>query len=154
IDAGISVVNDGEMSKPSYGTYVKDRLNGFGGDSIQTYFFADLQDFPRSADLVASNPGRRKRSAPACNGPISVKDENAAIEDLKHLSSAVAGRDVAGTFESAASPGVISFFFGNEYYKTDEEYLFAIAEAMRNEYEAIASAGVTLQLDCPDLAMG
>ena len=154
VKAGVSIVNDGEMSKPSYATYVKDRLDGFGGESIQNYFFADLEEFPKSAELVAANPGRRKRSAPACNGPISVKDQEAAARDMVNLSKAVSTRSVDGTFSSAASPGVVSIFFGNEYYKTDEEYVFAIAEAMRHEYEAIAAAGATVQLDCPDLAMG
>jgi 5-methyltetrahydropteroyltriglutamate--homocysteine methyltransferase len=155
VDAGISIVNDGEMSKPSYATYVKDRLEGFGGESIQNYYFADLADYPRSAEIVAANPGRRKRSAPACNAPIWVKEgDDAAAVDMANLTKAVAGVDAVGTFSSAASPGVVSFFFSNEYYATDEEYLFAIAEAMREEYEAIAAAGFTVQLDCPDLAMG
>lgn len=154
VSAGVSIVNDGEMSKPSYATYVKDRLNGFGGDSVQNYFFADLDEYPRSAELVAANPGRRKRSAPASNGPISVKDAEAAVLDMVNLKNAASKRDVIGTFSSAASPGVVSIFFGNEYYATDEEYVFAIAEAMRHEYEAIVAAGATVQLDCPDLAMG
>ena len=154
VKAGISIVNDGEMSKPSYATYVKDRLDGFGGESIQNYFFADLAEFPKSAELVAANPGRRKRSAPACNGPIAVKDHDAAAQDMVNLTNAASTREVHGTFSSAASPGVVSIFFGNEYYKSDEEYVFAIAEAMRHEYEAIAAAGATVQLDCPDLAMG
>jgi 5-methyltetrahydropteroyltriglutamate--homocysteine methyltransferase len=154
IAAGISIVNDGEMSKPSYATYVKDRLHGFGGESVQNYFFADLEAFPGSAKLVASNPGRKKRSAPACNGPITVKDADAAILDMVNLNNAATNADVFATFSSAASPGVVSIFFANEYYATDEEYVFAIAEAMRHEYEAIAAAGATVQLDCPDLAMG
>ncbi len=154
IDAGISIVNDGEMSKPSYATYVKDRLEGFGGESVQSYHFADLVDFPRSAELVAANPGRRKRTAPACNGPISVKDAEAARLDMVNLSRAVAERGHQGVFSSAASPGVVSLFFANEYYSSDEEYVFAIAEAMRHEYEAIAETGAAVQLDCPDLAMG
>ena len=154
IAAGVSVVNDGEMSKPSYATYVKDRLSGFDGDSVQSYHFADLVDFPRSAELVAANPGRRKRSAPACTGPITVRDPDAAERDMEHLVSAVEGVEVAGTFSSAASPGVVSLFFANQYYDTRDDYVFAIAEAMRTEYEAIAAAGATVQLDCPDLAMG
>ena len=154
VDAGVAIVNDGEMSKPSYATYVKDRLNGFGGESVQNYFFADLVDFPRSAEMVAANPGRRKRTAPACNDEISVRDRDAITTDMANLGKAVAGSAVAGTFSSAASPGVVSLFFGNEFYATDEEYLFAIAEAMRYEYEAIAAAGAAVQLDCPDLAMG
>ncbi len=154
VDAGVSVINDGEMSKPSYATYVKDRLEGFNGESMQSYHFADLVDFPRSADLVAANPGRRKRTAPACTGPIGVKDPEAARLDMVNLSAAAAERGHGATFSSAASPGVVSLFFGNEYYPSDEEYVFAIAEAMRHEYEAIAAAGATVQLDCPDLAMG
>jgi 5-methyltetrahydropteroyltriglutamate--homocysteine methyltransferase len=154
VGAGVAIVNDGEMSKPSYATYVKDRLNGFGGESVQNYFFADLVDYPRSAEMVAANPGRRKRTAPACNGEISVRDRNAITTDMANLGKAVAGSAAAGTFSSAASPGVVSLFFGNEFYATDEEYLFAIAEAMRYEYESIAAAGAAVQLDCPDLAMG
>lgn len=152
--AGISVVNDGEMSKPSYATYVKDRLHGFEGSTVENYFFQDLEEYPRSKEIVAANPGRRKRYAPACTGPISVKDEHAASRDMLNLSAAAKRHDAEAVFSSAASPGVVSIFFGNEYYKTDEEYVFAIAEAMRHEYEAIAAAGAFVQLDCPDLAMG
>ena len=153
-EAGVSIVNDGEMSKPSYATYVKDRLHGFGGESVQDYFFADLVDYPRSAEMVAANPGRRKRTAPACNGPVSVKDHEAITQDMANLNKAVAGSPVSGTFSSAASPGVVSLFFANDFYATDEEYLFAIAEAMRYEYETIAAGGAAVQVDCPDLAMG
>jgi len=152
--AGISVVNDGEMSKPSYATYVKDRLSGFGGASPESYFFKDLEDFPRSVDLVAANPGRRKRTAPACTAPIEVVDAEAAVLDMVNLKRAAERAGAEAMFSSAASPGVISLFFANEYYDSDEAYLFAIAEAMRHEYEAIADAGAVVQLDCPDLAMG
>jgi 5-methyltetrahydropteroyltriglutamate--homocysteine methyltransferase len=152
--AGVSVINDGEMSKPSYATYVKDRLDGFGGSSIENYYFADLAAYPKSLELVAANPGRRKRTAPACTGPIKVKDAKAAEVDMLNLKQAVAELPEARIFSSAASPGVVSVFFANEYYKSDEEYLFAIAEAMRHEYESIARSGATVQLDCPDLAMG
>lgn len=154
VGAGISIVNDGEMSKPSYATYVKDRLHGFGGESVQSYFFEDLVDYPGSAERVAADPGRRKRTAPACTGDVSTRDREAIAVDMANLGKAVARSDVAGTFSSAASPGVVSLFFANEHYATDEEYLFAIAEAMRYEYEAIAAAGATVQVDCPDLAMG
>lgn len=154
VKAGVTIINDGEMSKPSYATYVKDRLSGFAGESIQNYFFDDLVDFPRSAEAVAGNPGRRKRSAPACTSAIEVIDRDAAVKDMVELSAAAkkAGHDKI--FTSAASPGVVSLFFGNQFYKTQEEYVFAIAEAMRFEYEAIAAAGATVQVDCPDLAMG
>jgi 5-methyltetrahydropteroyltriglutamate--homocysteine methyltransferase len=151
VEAGVSVVNDGEMSKPSYATYVQHRLGGFEGESVQSYHFADLVDYPRSADIVASNPGRRKRTAPACTGPITVIDPQPAIDDMRRLVDAAGG---AAIFSSAASPGVVSLFFGNEHYPDHESYVFAIAEAMRVEYEAIAAAGAKVQLDCPDLAMG
>ena len=89
LKAGVTIVNDGEMSKPSYATYVKDRLDGFGGQSIEAYYFADLEGYPRSKELVAANPGRRKRYAPACNAPITVKDPEAALRDMDHLKDSV-----------------------------------------------------------------
>jgi 5-methyltetrahydropteroyltriglutamate--homocysteine methyltransferase len=151
--AGVDIVNDGEMSKPSYATYVKDRLSGFGGTG-NSFVFQDLVDFPRTAERVLSNPGRKVRRTPACNGPVDVIDRVSPKVDVDNLVASAKGAKVSGLFSSAASPGVISLFFRNEYYKTHEEYLFAIAEAMRYEYETIADAGLTLQLDCPDLAMG
>ena len=154
IDAGVTVINDGEMSKPSYATYVQDRLSGFRGESVQNYFFDDLQDFPRSAEMVAGNPGRRKRKAPSCTEAITVVNGQAAIDDMTALVAAAKAQGHEQIFSSAASPGVISLFFGNDFYPTHEEYVFAIAEAMRHEYEAIANAGAVVQLDCPDLAMG
>src|SRR5262249_16738677 len=134
IDAGIDLVNDGEMSKPSYATYVKDRLDGFGGEASESHYFADLAEDPRSAELVAANPGRRKRTAPACTSEIAVRDREAIVVDMATLGEAVAGAGIAGTFTSAASPGVVSLFFENQFYASDEDYLFAIAEAMRFEY--------------------
>ena len=154
IEAGVTIVNDGEMSKPSYATYVQHRLTGFEGASIQNYHFADLEDFPQSKELVAANPGRRKRSAPACTGPITVKDLQPALDDVARLNRVGAQLGATQTFSSAASPGVVSLFFENEYYPDHESYVFAIAEAMRAEYEAIAAGGLIVQLDCPDLAMG
>ncbi len=152
-DAGVDVINDGEMSKPSYATYVKDRLSGFGGTS-NSFVFQDLVGFPKSQERVAGDPGRRTRKTPGCNGPISVRDRKSPQDDVEFLADAAQGAKVTGLFSSAASPGVISLFFRNDYYKNHEEYLYAIAEAMRYEYETIANAGMTLQLDCPDLAMG
>ncbi len=154
VAAGVDIVNDGEMSKPSYATYVKDRLAGFNGESVQDYFFEDLADYPRSAEIVAGNPGRRKRSAPACTGPISVEDPDAARIDMENLVAAGATSEPVGLFSSAASPGVVSLFFGNQHYADDAAYVMAIAEAMRHEYEAIAATGAAVQVDCPDLAMG
>jgi 5-methyltetrahydropteroyltriglutamate--homocysteine methyltransferase len=153
VESGIDLVNDGEMSKPSYATYVKDRLTGFAGSS-NTFVYQDLAEFPNLAKRVFSDPGRSRRRTPACTGPVGVGDPAAPLADIANLKAALAGVNAAGTFLSAASPGVISLFFRNDHYATQEAYLFAIAEAMRGEYEAIAAAGVTLQIDCPDLAMG
>ena len=150
VGAGVDLVNDGEMSKPSYATYVKDRLNGFGGQSHPLQY-RDLVEFPEMAARVFGDPGRSRRRTPACNGPISVRDPQAARRDADNLKSAV-GRQAG--FLTAASPGVISLFFHNDHYPSHEAYLFAIAEAMRQEYETIAAAGFVLQVDCPDLAMG
>jgi 5-methyltetrahydropteroyltriglutamate--homocysteine methyltransferase len=153
VDCGVDVVNDGEMSKPSYATYMKDRLHGFGGAS-HPLVYQDLVEFPELARRVFGDPGRSRRRTPACTGPISVKDPRAAETDVELVKSALAGRGAAEGFLSAASPGVISLFFRNDHYPNQEAYLAAIAEAMRHEYETIARAGLVLQLDCPDLAMG
>jgi 5-methyltetrahydropteroyltriglutamate--homocysteine methyltransferase len=152
-EAGVDLVNDGEMSKPSYATYVKDRLSGFGGTG-NTFVYQDLADFPNLAKRVFGDPGRSRRKTPACNGPISVRDAEAAASDVENLKSALASIQATGAFMSAASPGVVSLFFRNDHYPSHEAYLFAIADAMRHEYETVAKAGITLQIDCPDLAMG
>ena len=152
-DAGIDIVNDGEMSKPSYATYVKDRLAGFGGTG-NTFVYQDLADFPNLAKRVFGDPGRARRKTPACNAAIAVRDADAATLDVANLEAALAAVGRTDAFMSAASPGVVSLFFRNDYYADHEAYLFAIAEAMRHEYEAVAEAGVVLQIDCPDLAMG
>jgi 5-methyltetrahydropteroyltriglutamate--homocysteine methyltransferase len=152
-ELGVSVVNDGEMSKPSYATYIKDRLTGFGG-SDNTYVFDDLVDFPNIAKRVGEDPSRQHRHAPGCLGPISVKNMDDVYVDIRNMEAAVGKDGMKNVFFSSASPGVTSIFFKNEYYATHEEYVFAIAEAMKHEYEAIAKSGATLQIDCPDLAMG
>jgi len=152
-EAGVDIVNDGELSKPSYATYIKDRLNGFGGTS-QGFKYQDLNDFPELAKKVFGDPGRSRRRVPACNGPISVRDAAAAQLDADNLKTALGGVKSEEAFLSAASPGVIALFFRNDYYPSREKYLFAIADAMRQEYETVAKAGFVLQIDCPDLAMG
>ncbi|MBI2715600.1 MAG: cobalamin-independent methionine synthase II family protein [Rhizobiales bacterium] len=151
--AGIDLINDGEMSKPSYATYIKDRLDGFGG-SGNTFVYQDLAEFPRLEKRVFGDPGRSRRKTPACNAPIGLRDAQAAATDVANLKAALADVTAAGGFMSAASPGVIGLFFRNEHYPSQEAYLAAIAEAMRHEYETIAQAGLVLQIDCPDLAMG
>jgi len=152
-EAGIDVINDGEQSKPSYATYIKDRLSGFGGAG-NSYVFQDIEDFPTVKERIFADTGRKKRNAPACNGPISVKDMTAVTADADTLNAALAKHAGRQAFMSAASPGVTALFFGNEHYDRHEDYVFAIAEGLRHEYEAIANAGIILQVDCPDLAMG
>jgi 5-methyltetrahydropteroyltriglutamate--homocysteine methyltransferase len=158
VAAGVDLVSDGEMSKPSYATYVKDRLTGFAG-SNNTFVYQDLAEFPNLAKRVFGDPGRSRRRTPACTGPIGIADPAAPLADIDNLKAALTGVSAtgvsaAGAFLSAASPGVISLFFRNDHYPNQEAYLFAIAEAMRGEYEAIAAAGIIVQIDCPDLAMG
>jgi 5-methyltetrahydropteroyltriglutamate--homocysteine methyltransferase len=151
--AGVDIVNDGEMSKPSYATYVKDRLNGFGGTG-NTFVYQDLVEFPNLAKKVFGDPGRSRRKTPGCNAPISVRDPQAVRDDVANLKAAAGKVKTQELFMSAASPGVIGLFFRNDHYPSQEAYLMAIAEAMRHEYETVAKAGVILQIDCPDLAMG
>jgi 5-methyltetrahydropteroyltriglutamate--homocysteine methyltransferase len=153
VAAGVDIVNDGEMSKPSYATYIKDRLAGFGGTS-NSFVYQDLVDFPELARRVFGDPGRARRKTPACNGPITVADRGAVATDIANLKNAPQKAPASEGFLSAASPGLISLFFRNDHYPSTETYLEAIAEAMRPEYEAIVEAGLILQLDCPDLAMG
>jgi 5-methyltetrahydropteroyltriglutamate--homocysteine methyltransferase len=152
-EAGVDIINDGELSKPSYATYVKDRLAGFGGTG-NTFVYKDLDDFPKLRQKVFGDPGRSRRKTPACNAPIGVRDPQAAIADTDNLKVAISAVHASGGFMSAASPGVVAVFFRNDHYPSQEAYLYAIADAMRHEYEAVAKAGFVLQLDCPDLAMG
>ncbi len=156
-DAGVDVLNDGEMSKPSYATYVKDRLTGFGGAGAIEELAASvmgLEDFPdfaaKQAQLMAEVTQVRFTT---CDGPVAYTGQEQLQADIENLKAATAGVQSAGVFMSAASPGVIAAFSPNRYYPTQEEYLGALAQAMRTEYEAIHHAGFVLQLDCPDLAM-
>lgn len=156
IETGIDIVNDGEMSKPSYATYVKDRLSGFeGSERSAPIRGADMLDFPDYARASAGGMGasgvRMKR--PACTGPLAYRDLAAVDTDLANLKAALTGANPAESFLSAASPGVVTFFLSNKYYPSHEAYLRAIAEAMKTEYAAIVEAGFILQVDCPDLAM-
>jgi 5-methyltetrahydropteroyltriglutamate--homocysteine methyltransferase len=152
-EAGIDVVDDGEMSKPSYATYPKDRLGGFEGAS-HPLEYRDLVDFPGMARRVFGDPGRARRKTPACTAPITLRDPRAGQVDAENLAAALGQVASVEGFLTAASPGVISLFFHNEHYPSHEAYLFAIADAMRSEYETVTRAGFVLQVDCPDLAMG
>ena len=151
--AGVTVISDGEMGKPGYSTYVKDRLNGFGGKG-RPLAIAEMIEYPEVFEAMSGrNTSRRVMNHPGCNGPVSLRDPDAIHKDIANLKDAVRDAEPADVFMSAASPGVIAAFLANEYYPSDEEYIFALADAMKPEYDAIAAAGIVLQLDCPDLAM-
>ena len=150
---GIDLVSDGEMSKISYATYIKDRISGFEGDSPRT-LPADLEQFPAFLQRQAKGGGTPSYRRPRCVGPIASVDLQPLVDDIDHLRAAVAKHPTAGAFMNAASPGVIALFQPNDHYATQDEYLEALAEAMRPEYEAISAAGFVLQLDSPDLGLG
>ena len=152
ITAGIDIVGDGEMSKTGFVRYVTGRLSGFGGRSA-TPQFGDIEDFPEFASWRASEPGRAQVN-PACEAPVELRDAAAIDRDVNNLVAALGTHPAQACFVPAASPGVIAMNLDNHYYPSQEAYVYAVADAMRYEYQAIAAAGFTLQLDCPDLAMG
>jgi 5-methyltetrahydropteroyltriglutamate--homocysteine methyltransferase len=153
-EVGIDVVSDGEMSKPSYATYVTDRLTGFGGVSNLPKL-SDILEFPNVSKAYFNDEGVKSlnKHRPACNGPVASKGTADAESDIAHFGQALEQNPPVEAFMNAASPGVVSMFLGNTYYPTEDEFLYAVADAMKPEYEAIVNAGFLLQLDCPDLAM-
>ena len=153
VQTGVDIVSDGEMSKISYATYIKDRISGFAGDSERNPP-ADLEAFPGFLERQAGSGGTPSYKRPCCVGEIAVKDMAPLEEDLANLGAAVAKHGAAEAFMNAASPGVIALFQPNKHYPSHESYLQALGEAMRAEYEAIVNAGFILQLDSPDLGLG
>ena len=151
IAIGLDVINDGEQERSQYATYVKERLSGFEGERlIRARPRLGEADFP---DYVATHQSSTSIPQPACTGPIAWKDFEAVQRDIDTLKAAVGTQQVEEVFMTAASPGVIANFLPNVYYRTEEAYLYALAEAMKREYQAIVQAGFLLQVDCPDLAM-
>ena len=150
--AGIDIVSDGETSKISYATYVKDRYTGFSGDSPRNAP-ADLKMFPTFLERLADDGGTPQYARPMCTGEVKSKGQGELQKDIANLKSAMTKHDKTRGFMNAASPGVISLFLQNDFYKTRDEYLGALADAMREEYETIVASGLDLQLDCPDLAL-
>jgi len=149
--AGIAIVNDGEAGKLGYATYVKERLEGFGDEQVGIRSDSpDMRDFPDYMSRAFSAVSLRM---PACEGPVSWRGEEAVRADVENLRAALDGAEVEEAFLSAASPGVIAVFLANRHYGDHESYLFALADAMKHEYDEIHAAGFVLQLDCPDLAM-
>lgn len=152
VAAGIDIVSDGETSKISYATYVKDRYTGFDGDSPRNAP-ADLKLYPGFLKRVSDEGGTPQYARPMCVGPVASKGQDELEKDIANLKAAMAEHEVARGFMNAASPGVISLFLQNDHYPTREAYLAALADAMKAEYETIVASGLDLQLDCPDLAL-
>ena len=151
--SGVDVVSDGEQSKPSYATYIKDRLSGFSGHG-KAMRGADLDEFPQYlARLMSRRGGAIKLARPCCTGPITVADRAPLAADLRRFRAALDAAGIEQGFLNAASPGVIAVFQPDLYYRSPERYLGALAQAMRDEYRSIIEAGFILQIDCPDLAM-
>ncbi len=150
--AGIAIVSDGECSKISYATYVKDRYDGFGGDSPRNAP-ADLKLYPTFLERLAKSGGTPQYARPQCIGPVRSRGQDELNKDIANLKAAMAAHGVARGFMNAASPGVIALFLHNAYYPDRDAYLEALAEAMAEEYRTILDAGLDLQLDCPDLAL-
>ena len=152
LEVGVDIISDGEMSKISYATYVKDRYNGFAGDSERNPP-QDLEKFPNYMKKIADSGGTPTYSRPCCVSEISSKKNNDLCNDIKNLLSASKKFNHKNIFMNSASPGVISLFLSNSFYSSRNEYLDAIASAMKDEYETIVNSGIKLQLDCPDLAL-
>jgi 5-methyltetrahydropteroyltriglutamate--homocysteine methyltransferase len=154
VEAGIDFVSDGEMSKIGYATYIRHRLSGFEVGDVPRATPADLEAYPRYMTRLAEEGGSARYLRPICRGPITYEHPEPLQRDLDRLARAIDGQPVAGAFMNAPSPGIIALFQPNEYYASLDEYLDAIGEAMKVEYEAIVGAGFLLQIDAPDLAMG
>jgi 5-methyltetrahydropteroyltriglutamate--homocysteine methyltransferase len=150
--AGVDIVSDGETSKISYATYVKDRYTGFDGDSPRNAP-ADLKLFPSFLQRLANEGGTPKYARPMCVGEVKSRGQGELGKDIANLKAAMEVHGLERGFMNAASPGVISLFLQNDFYPTREVYLAALADAMKEEYETIVAAGLDLQLDCPDLAL-
>jgi len=153
VEAGVDVVSDGEMSKITYATYIKDRITGFAGDTPREPG-QDLVEFPRILKRLADSGATAKYQRPRCVGEIRVRSLEPAGQDVRNMKAAIAASTPIDAFLNAASPGVIALFQPNEFYETQDEYLEAVAEAMRAEYELIVGSGLLVQIDAPDLAMG
>lgn len=152
VEAGVDIVSDGETSKISYATYVKDRYTGFSGDSPRNAP-ADLKLFPQFLKRLANDGGTPKYARPMCTGEVKSKGQDELQKDISNLKAAMDSHGAKRGFMNAASPGVISLFLQNDFYPSRDAYLAALADAMKEEYETIVASGLDLQLDCPDLAL-
>ncbi|HCL25371.1 MAG TPA: hypothetical protein DHW65_03365 [Dehalococcoidia bacterium] len=152
VAAGIDVINDGEQGRVQYATYVKDRLTGYDGEQIiRTVPRKDDLEFPEFA--AQRGPSSATLPWPACTGPVGWKDKDAVQREIQRLKTATEGVAAEEVFMTSASPGVIANFLPNQFYASEEEYLYALADVMKDDYKAIIDSGLLLQIDCPDLAM-
>ena len=154
-DAGVDVMNDGEQGKIAYSVYVKDRLSGFEGEdsSEVTAFDDDFPEYWTRREFTEATIVRSAIKRPVCTGPIGWKDRQAVQRDIHNLKAALNGLEPEEAFMTAASPGVVAGFLKDRYYGSHEAYVYALADALKDEYDAICRAGFLLQLDCPDLTM-
>ena len=152
LDIGIDFISDGEMSKISYATYVKERINGFSGES-ERRAPADLDAFPEYKEKIAKSGGTPTYTRPCCTGELSLKKNSDLLKDINNFTSALNSNNHTKGFMNSASPGVIYVFLPNKYYKNDDEYLEKLSSIMSDEYEKITSKNLYLQIDCPDLAL-
>ena len=152
LDVGIDVVSDGEMSKISYATYVKDRIEGFSGES-ERRAPADLDAFPEYKMKIANSGGTPTYTRPCCTSELEVQDTQSLIDDIENLNNSLSSNNHSKAFMNAASPGVINVFMPNKFYKDDDTYLEKLSEVMSSEYKLITDNNLHLQLDCPDLAL-
>ena len=151
LDAGVDVVNNGEQSRISFSTYVTQRMSGFGG-SCTRRGHRDQNEYP---GLVRPRVVQLMRDVPTCVGPLDYERLDLVEQECRQFMDAVAaaGRQPQDLFMTAASPGIVALTLGNRYYDSHADYVFALAEELRKEYEIVVSNGLVLQLDCPDLAM-
>ena len=154
IEAGVDVVSDGEMSKIGYATYIRHRLSGFEVGDVPRATPADLDAYPAFRDRLAQSGATARYLRPICRGPIAYEHREPLERDLARLKAVLTEDPATGAFMNAPSPGIIALFQPNEYYPSLDDYLAAISAAMKVEYDLIVGAGLTLQIDAPDLAMG
>jgi len=152
VEAGVDVPSDGEASKVSYSTYMMDRLSGFGGDNKRKVAL-DLAPYPEFREKMARMTGVQEFRRASCIGPVAVNDLEPLKTDIDNMLAAMKASSVVEGFMNSASPGLITAFQPNQYYETHEAYVWALSDAMKQEYRMIVEAGLVLQLDCPDLAM-
>ena len=154
VAAGIDVVSDGEMSKPSYTTYIRHRVTGIEPDPRAAEKGRDImigRDLLAHPDFGANRRNFSASPFPGCVGPLKYKDRSALDRDLAHLKAAAAKSKPTDVFMTAPSPGILTRFIINLHYPTEDAYVAALADMMKTEYRAIVEAGFVLQIDAPDL---